>query len=86
MPEALRSADRIRNYIAQFDPGAADRLVTRLVSAGNGLSDYPDRWREVPGGRRELPAVPPYIIRYRVFGDRVLILSIRHGRRRPPER
>jgi hypothetical protein len=28
-------------------------------------------------------AVPPYLIRYRIAGDTVFILRIRHGARRP---
>ena len=32
---------------------------------------------------RELATIPPYLIRYRVLDDRVLILRVRHGARRP---
>jgi plasmid stabilization system protein ParE len=47
---------------------------------GDSLQAFPERGRPVAGGLRELPTVPPYIIRYRVAGDAVLILRIRHGR------
>jgi plasmid stabilization system protein ParE len=31
-------------------------------------------------GKREMTTVWPYIVRYRVDGERVIILRIRHGR------
>jgi len=34
-------------------------------------------------GRRELLSVNPYAIRYRVVGDAVEIVTIRHGAREP---
>jgi plasmid stabilization system protein ParE len=51
---------------------------------GNGLLNFPDRGRPVPDtDLREATVVYPYIIRYRVDGDRVLILRVGHGMRRP---
>jgi addiction module RelE/StbE family toxin len=80
---ALRDLDLIQSYIAQFDPVAAARIVNELVDAGNGLNDFPNRGRLGTHGRRELPSVPPYIIRYRVGRDIVTIQSVRHSARRP---
>jgi len=34
-------------------------------------------------GRRELTIVWPYLLRYRVDGDRVIVLEVRHGAREP---
>lgn len=85
MPEALEKIERIRSYLAQFNPRAADLMAERLRAAGDSLDTFPDRGREGSQGTRELPAVPPYIIAYDVFDDRVEILSIRHGRQRPLE-
>jgi len=34
---------------------------------------------------RELVSVRPYIIRYRVLGDQVIILRIRHASQRPTD-
>jgi toxin ParE1/3/4 len=85
LPEALWTVNLVRSYIGQYDPQAADRLAQRLRQAGESLADFPNRGRPAGNGARELPSVPPYIIRYEVSGDRVFILSIRHGRQRPPE-
>jgi len=57
-------------------------LVDRLFQAGANLSTNPYRGRPVPGTElRELLIVYPYIIRYRVAGDVVRILRVRHGMR-----
>jgi toxin ParE1/3/4 len=74
----------IRRYIDTFNPDAARRIAARLIAVGNGLVNFPDRGRPVPGtDLREATVVYPYIIRYRVDGDRILILRVRHGARRP---
>jgi plasmid stabilization system protein ParE len=82
--EALHSIELIRAHIQQFDPGAAQRMARRLIEAADSLRDFPDRGRPVAGCYRELPIVPPSVIRYRVDADRVLILRIRHGRQDQP--
>jgi toxin ParE1/3/4 len=73
----------IRAYIAQFSPLAAQRLAARLVGATRSLETTPDRGRTISRGRRELAAIPPYLIRYLHEGDRVVILEIRHAAREP---
>jgi toxin ParE1/3/4 len=80
--EALWDLDHIRTYIAEFDPKAAARIHAGLLKAGNGLCDFPNRGRPANRGRRELPTVPPYVIRYSVRGDVVVIEAIRHGAQR----
>jgi plasmid stabilization system protein ParE len=57
-------------------------MASRLTQAGASLAQFPDRGRAARG-RRELVIVRPYIIRYRVFSDRVVILAIRHGAQEP---
>ncbi|HEY5105215.1 MAG TPA: type II toxin-antitoxin system RelE/ParE family toxin [Caulobacteraceae bacterium] len=71
----------IRAYIGQFAPLAAQRMALRLKFAGDSLDEHPDRGRLLGGGRRELLAVPPYLIRYRVRGETVQIIAVRHGAR-----
>ena len=60
---------------------AATRLVRRLRDAAESLRDYPHRGRPAGGTRRDLIVVPPYIIRYRLLGDEVTILTVWHGAR-----
>lgn len=77
---ALVRLELIRAYVAQFDPDAAQRLAGRLVEAVYSLEDFPHRGRPASRGRRELVVIPPYVVRYKVEGDRVLIGDIKHGR------
>jgi addiction module RelE/StbE family toxin len=77
--EALENVRLIRAYIDQFDPGAAQRMARRLVEAGNSLAVAPHRGRPVVGDRRELVTIPPYVIRYRVDGETVIVGRIRHS-------
>lgn len=81
---ALANVRAIRAYIAQFHPRAADELAARLIAAGNSLVAFPHRGRPVKKtDMRELVSVSPYIIRYRVIRDEVVILRVRHSARRP---
>lgn len=74
----------IVGYISeQSRPIAAQRLGQRLFAIGASLADHPERGRLSTQGRREIVAVPPYILRYRVVGDVVVIGSVRHAARRP---
>jgi plasmid stabilization system protein ParE len=59
-------------------------MADALFAAGDSLENFPHRGRPVPGtNSRELVSVCPYIIRYRVAGDDVVIQRVRHGARRP---
>ena len=79
---AITGLDRIAHYIRQFDRQAAENCERRLRQAGDSLREFPHRGRPAPQGRRELLSVWPYIIRYRVVGDTVFILDVRHMRQR----
>jgi toxin ParE1/3/4 len=81
---ALTNLQVIRAYIRQFNPKAATYVAQSLWDAGDSLANFPHRGRPVRGSdMRELVASYPYIIRYRVIGDTVLILRVRHTARRP---
>lgn len=81
---ALAHLRLIRAYIEQFNPTAAQDVAIGLMAAGNSLAQFPNRGRPVPGtDARELITTRDYIIRYRVVGDTVRILRVRHTARRP---
>lgn len=79
--EAVGNLEAIVTYISVFNPAAAARLAERLVAVADSLAEYPDRGRDAGEGRREMTTVWPYVLRYRVEGEKVLILRIRHGAR-----
>ena len=77
--EAVGNLEAIVTYISAFNPAAAARFAERLVAVADSLAEFSERGREVGEGRREMTTVWPYILRYRVEGEKVLILRIRHG-------
>lgn len=79
--DAIDDLIGIRAYIAQFNAFAAQRLSQRLESAALGLERSSERGRVVAHDVRQLAVVRPYLIRYRVEDDVVVILRIRHSRR-----
>lgn len=80
---ALADVESIYDYIVRFNPPAAAGMVMAVREAANGLVHFPERGRPVAFRRRELSTVWPYVIRYRIEGERVVILRVRHGKRRP---
>ena len=78
---ALADVVRIARYIATDNPVAAARVVRELLLAGDSLVLFPHRGR--PGrraGTRELVALRPYVIIYRVTGrETVTILRVWHA-------
>jgi len=77
--EAVGNLEAIVTYISAFNPTAAIRLAQRLIDVANSLAEFSERGREAGEGRREMTIVWPYILRYRVEDETVLILRIRHG-------
>lgn len=81
---AAQGIQRAYEYIYDFNPRAAARVAETLRDEGNSLVLFPNRGRPVAGtNMRELVSSYPYIIRYRVTGDDVVILRVRHSARRP---
>lgn len=79
--EAVANLRSIFGYVSAFNATAAARLAQRLQAAADSLAEHPERGREASFGMRELAVIYPYLIRYRVRGDAVIILRIRHGAR-----
>lgn len=80
-PEAAENIDSIVAYIEAFNSAAAQRIGERLVRLAESLAEFSERGSPVDQGKREMAIVRPYVMRYVVTDDRVLILRIRHGAR-----
>lgn len=80
---ALIDLDQIAAYIGMFDSSAAARIRNELEALGDSLGAFPNRGRPSARGTREMVTIRPYIVRYRVVREHVLILSIRHSARLP---
>lgn len=79
--EAVGNLEAIVTYISAFNPGAAQRLAERLIAVADSLNEFSDRGRDAGEGKREMTIAWPYALRYRVEGETVFILRIRHGAR-----
>jgi addiction module RelE/StbE family toxin len=87
-PRAVEHLAQLRAYIAQDNPTAANRIGGTLLEAVERLAELPNLGR--PGrvaGTREL-VVPgtPYVIPYRLRGDRLEVIAVFHGRQKRPKR
>jgi addiction module RelE/StbE family toxin len=84
---ALQNLDDEAAYIAQDNPQAAADVVKAIVADIEQLARFPGMGREgrVAGTREWAMPNLPYIIPYRVRGDRLQILRIFHTRRLPPQ-
>lgn len=81
---ALSQLDAIYCYIAQHNPAAAERVKRYIQEAIDRLADFPMLGRATgkPGVHKLVLADYPYRIYYRVRGNEVMILRIRHGAQR----
>lgn len=87
-PRAIAHLADLRSYIARDNPNTANRIAGALLDAVERLAELPNLGR--PGrvaGTREL-VVPgtPYVIPYRVRGDRLEVIAVFHGRQKWPTR
>ena len=63
---------------------AAERFVEEMEVAVAAIGETPERWSRFDGdARRMLLRRYPYVVIYRVVMDRIQILAVAHGRRRP---
>jgi toxin ParE1/3/4 len=86
-PRAVEHLVHLREYIACDNPNAAHRIASALLEAVERLATLPNLGR--PGrvtGTREL-VVPgtPYIIPYRLRGDRLEVVAVFHARQKWPK-
>ena len=87
-PRAINHLTHLRSYVARDNPYAANRIAGTLLAAVERLAELPTLGR--PGrvaGTREL-VVPgtPYVIPYRLRGDRLEVIAVFHVRRKWPKR
>jgi toxin ParE1/3/4 len=87
-PRAIEHLTHLRSYIASDNPNAANRIASTLLEAVERLAELPNLGR--PGrvaGTREL-VVPgtPYVIPYRLRGERLEVIAVFHGRQKWPKR
>jgi len=77
----------LRAYIAHERPEAAGRIAALLLAAVERLAMLPNIGRPGRVSRTRELVVPgtPYVIPYRLRGERLEIIAVFHGRQRWPK-
>ena len=85
---AVGHLEHLRARIARDRPGAAAQVAATILGTVELLAEHPGLGRpgRVPGTRELVVPGTPYLIPYRVRGDRLETLAVFHGRRRWPDR
>ena len=83
LPEALEDLKRLYEFIEPHSPNAASRAINTLVDAAESLTIFPEKGRpwEAEPSFREMPVTfgaKGYVIRYRLFGDQIIIVRVWH--------
>lgn len=88
LDDAIRDLQALRQYVAQENPKAANRLAKQILNTVNLLAEQSEIGR--PGRirhTRELIVVgTAYIIPYRVKNNKIEILRVFHGAMQWPEK
>ena len=82
--DAIEDLIQLREFIAEKNPEAAARYARTLIDGITGLADQPRLGHPVddapePDAIRDL-IVNPYIVRYALLDDQILVLRIWHHR------
>ena len=84
LPEAEEEAAEATAYYEDAEPGLGVRFREEVESVAAAVLQHPLLWRERWGGYRcvNLPGFP-YYLAYVLRGERVRIVAVGHGARRP---
>jgi toxin ParE1/3/4 len=87
-PRAIEHLAHLRSYIARDNPTAANRVAGVLLEAVERLAELPSLGRpgRVTGTRELVVQGTPYVIPYRLRGDRLEVIAVFHGRQQWPKR
>jgi toxin ParE1/3/4 len=87
-PRAIEHLAQFRAYIAQDNPTAANRIGGTLLEVVERLAELPNLGRpgRVAGTRDLIVPATPYVIPYRLRGDRLEVIAVFHGRQKWPRR
>ena len=83
---ALQHLARVRDYIAKDDPKAAAEIARRILESVELVTVNPHRGRSgrIVGTRELVIAGTPYIVPYRIKGERLELIAVFHGRQKWP--
>jgi toxin ParE1/3/4 len=86
-PTARSDLRHIEAYIAERNPRVAAKVAQAILIGVEGLQRFPGIGRpgRVPDTRELVISSTPYIVPYRVVGQRIDIITVIHGARRWPD-
>ncbi len=83
-PDAIAEAREAREWYADRSAVAATAFMAELDLAIDRISLTPDRWASyLHGTRRYLMHRFPYLVVYRTIADKLQVIALAHGRRKP---
>jgi toxin ParE1/3/4 len=85
-PEAFADLDDIRDFIAQDNPDAADRLMSEIFDAIRRLVPFPHqghRRSDLSSRPLRFTLVREYLIAYATEEEPLWVVAVIHGRRSP---
>ncbi|MPZ21410.1 MAG: type II toxin-antitoxin system RelE/ParE family toxin [Luteitalea sp.] len=84
---AIEHLAHLRSYIARDNPNAANRIAAALLDAVDRLVELPNLGRpgRIAGTRERVVPGTPYVIPYRLRGDRLEVIAVFHGRQKWPK-
>ncbi len=87
LEEAFQDLKEIGRYIAEDDPAAAYRVLTKIEASTNSLQHHPQLGHlgRVPKTRELVVSGLPYIIPYYIKRQEVRILAVMHTSRKWPD-
>jgi toxin ParE1/3/4 len=83
---AVADLDAIRDYVAQRNPSAAERIRLRFETLVTALSEFPQigHATQLSGIRAIAIGAYPYRIYYTIITGTLVILRVRHAARHEP--
>jgi len=85
-PEAFTDLDEIRDYIAQDNPDAADRVMSEIFAAIRALVPFPHQGHRRPdltSRPLRFTLVRQYLIAYAPDEEPLWVVAVMHGSRSP---
>ncbi len=85
-PEAFTDLDDIREFIAEDDPDAADRVITEIFDTRRALAPFPHQGHRRPdltSRPLRFKLVRDYLIVYAPDESPLWVIAVLHGRRSP---
>ena len=83
-PDARIDALEAYDWYAERSQEAADAFQEEIQDAGRAIREFPERWATyVLGTRQYVLKRFPFVLVYRIAADRIEIVAVAHGRRRP---